>query len=168
MNDAIQLRQATLDDARQVWEWRNEADTRAASFNQESIVYEDHLQWFRQKLGDSQARLLVAVGADKRDVGYARLDLAGEVAEIHVSLDKGHRGRGLGSVFIRVVADYAVKDLRVRRVVAHIRQGNERSVAAFLSAAFAFAGRREIEGTDCVRMVYEPERQSISSQEGRE
>jgi len=155
MSDAIWLRRATLDDAGQLWEWRNEADTRAASFNQEPITYEDHLCWFGERLKDPQVRIFVVVDADHRDIGYARLHLAGDTAEIDVSLDKSRRGKGLGSEVIRGVADYAVRYLKVRRVVARIRPENTRSIAAFKSAAFAVSDGLAEAGTDCVQMVYE-------------
>lgn len=155
MNNSIRLRLATLDDARRLWEWRNEPATRAASFNTAVIEYTDHCRWLEQKISDRNVRFLIAVDSDQNDIGYARLNVIEESAEISLSIDKNHRGKGIGSAFIRAVTDFALDNLKVRRVVARMKTENKVSVAAFLRAGFSIVGRGEIVGAHLTEMVCE-------------
>lgn len=155
MNSQVRLRTATREDAHKLWDWRNESDTRAISFNAEPIAYEDHLRWFEQKISDPNVQFLIAVDADNSDAGYARLDLVDGMAQINLSIDRNRRGRGIGSAFIRVVADFAIRNLSACHVVAYVRPDNERSIGAFRRAGFAVAGTRGIAGVECIEMIYE-------------
>lgn len=155
MSSAIRIRAATLDDAKMLWEWRNEPETRAASFNTQPIGYDEHARWFLKKIADPGTRFLIAADGEGRDVGYARLDIEGDGAEINLSVDKRHRGRGLGAAMIRAASRFAVEELKLRRVVAHIKPDNKASVAAFRRAGFAEKGTRTMGGEGAVEMIYE-------------
>jgi len=155
MSRHISLRPASLEDVRRLYEWRNEAETCAASFNTAPIVYEDHLRWFENKVVDPKTRFLIATLADGRAVGYARFDLKGDEAEIHLSIDKTQRGKGIGTVLIRTAAEFAVTELHVRRVAARIKANNEVSLAAFSRAGFTFMWREEAGGDNIVCLCYE-------------
>src|SRR5262249_14791779 len=48
--DALQLRLATREDAGLLWQWANDPQTRANSFHQESIPWDQHVSWYTAKL----------------------------------------------------------------------------------------------------------------------
>ena len=152
----IRLRKADLNDARQLYDWRNDAETRRASFNTLPIRYEDHLRWLKQKLSDQHVRFLIAMDEENLNLGYARLDLSADQAEISLSLDKHQRGKGIGVAFIQAVTNYAVDDLKGRRVVARIKKSNVISASAFRRAGFRNAAAGERAAGDSIAMVYEP------------
>lgn len=155
LKNTVRLRIATFDDARQLWEWRNEDETRAASFSTKHIPYNDHIRWFEEKLNNENIRFLIALDRNNRSVGYARLDLERDTAEINLTIDKMHRGKGLGSALIQAATEFALNDLKVRCVVAHTRINNDASVAAFHRAGFVIVGTRTISGVESLEMIYE-------------
>lgn len=149
----VRLRPATINDAKLLFDWRNEETTRKASFNTEPLVYEEHLRWYQQKLSDTNVRFLVAVIAKDRDAGYVRLDITGDAAEIHLSMDKQHRGKGIGSVLIKAVSALAATELEVRHLVSYIKADNAIAQAAFQRAGFSLVNRKKVHGVECVEMV---------------
>ena len=135
----IRLRPATGDDARNLWQWRNEPETRAASFSTEPIGYDDHVKWLATKLRDRHVFILIAVGQGEVEIGYVRLDVHGDAAEMSLSLDRAYRGRGLGAGTIRAASEFVVNTLGIQRVTARVRPGNAASLGAFRAAGFAAA-----------------------------
>jgi RimJ/RimL family protein N-acetyltransferase len=150
----VHLRPATAEDAKKIWEWRNETTTRAASYNSEPIPYADHVRWFDQRLAGSGTRFLIAVDRDGQDIGFARLELSGELAEVSLSLDASRRGRGLGMWVIRAASDFALKELRASAVIAHVKLLNNASIRAFTQAGFVVKRHCCIAGTESVEMIY--------------
>jgi UDP-2,4-diacetamido-2,4,6-trideoxy-beta-L-altropyranose hydrolase len=132
----IRLRPATGDDARSLWQWRNEPATRAASFNTEPIAYDEHVKWLATKLRDGNVFILIAVVEGEAEIGYVRLDIHGDAAEMSLSLDRAYRGRGLGSSAMRAATEFAVNTLGIQRVMARVRPGNAASLGAFRAAGF--------------------------------
>lgn len=137
-----------------LWEWRNEPGTRSASYNSKAIPYEDHLRWVQERLGDPQTRLLVALNADGDEVGYARLEINETVAEVSLSVDPQQRNRGFGTALIGSATRFAVKQLGVRSVIAHVKRDNAVSLSAFARAGFVRVTTLKILGQDSVRMIY--------------
>ena len=128
MKKDLYLRQAKSDDARLLYEWRNDPETRAASFHQDEIPYEDHLAWFGKMMKDENRLQFILMDGDT-PVGQIRLDLspagaketgsmtaaacieghknnsAGQQceAEISYAAAPGQRGRGYGTALIRLI-----------------------------------------------------------------
>jgi len=150
MSSRVRLRPAGAADASRLREWRNEAETRAASFVMAPVAWDEHVRWLDRKLADPYARLLIASDEAGAEVGFVRLDADGEDAEISVSIDRGRRGQGIGTEVIRKAAALAFAELGVRRVVAHIKLENSRSLRAFTGAGFA---RSSLGRDDVVELV---------------
>ena len=51
----LYLRPVELSDARLLFQWRNEKETRANSLHSEELVYEDHVRWLENVLGTTKA-----------------------------------------------------------------------------------------------------------------
>ncbi|HLF07214.1 MAG TPA: UDP-2,4-diacetamido-2,4,6-trideoxy-beta-L-altropyranose hydrolase, partial [Thermoplasmata archaeon] len=58
----ISFRRAASGDARLVWEWANDPDTREASFDTAPIPWETHEDWFAKKVVDPECVFLIACG----------------------------------------------------------------------------------------------------------
>jgi RimJ/RimL family protein N-acetyltransferase len=152
----LRLRRATAADAAKLWEWRNEPDTRAASFNSEPIAYGDHVRWLETKLRDRKVFMLIALGEGETEVGYVRLDVHDDAVEVNLSLDRAHRGRRLGTIAIRAATEYAVGALRVRRVTARVKPGNTASIRAFRAAGFTPIAAEQVGGSEWVELEWRP------------
>jgi RimJ/RimL family protein N-acetyltransferase len=131
--------------------WRNEAEVRAASFHTALIAWEEHVRWLHAKLADPNACIMIAADESGEEVGVVRLDASGDAAEISVSIDHRHRGRGIGTAVIREGTALAVREFGVRRVIARLRPENARSLRAFAGAGFARSGEPR---NDVVELVF--------------
>jgi spore coat polysaccharide biosynthesis protein SpsF len=136
------LRPATSLDCDQYFEWANDPEVRANSFNQETIPYDAHVRWFYQKL-DLKDQLWVLTrtktgmahlnqfgdecDCDHIPIGQIRLQQEQDHTEIHYSIAKEHRGKGNG----RRIVQIALSKISTWPVVAQVKQTNRSSRVIF-------------------------------------
>lgn len=141
--DDPRLRRATAADAELLLEWRNDPDTRAASFQQEPIGLEEHRAWLCRRLADHDCALLV-IELDGTPSGSVRLEReASETVEIHIALGPAARGHGLGQWALREASEQAERLLGARLVRARVKSRNEASLRAFRAAGFERVAERD-------------------------
>ena len=131
----VRLRTATPDDAGQLLAWRNDPETRRASFSETEVARADHERWLAETLSRGDRHLYVAV-ADGRDVGTARLDVCGAEAEVSITVAPEWRGRGLATAMLRALTDEAFDRLALSRLVARVKASNPGSRAVFERVGF--------------------------------
>ena len=135
LSSQVRARPATLDDARLLHAWRNDADTRAVSKTSEEISWEDHLRWFQSTLDRDDRHLLVAE-ENGQPVGTVRWDaLPSGDFEVSISLAPHAKGRGLGGHVLRV-GEAAMAAEKVVRLIAVIHQANTPSIQLFKKAGY--------------------------------
>jgi UDP-2,4-diacetamido-2,4,6-trideoxy-beta-L-altropyranose hydrolase len=136
------LRPATSSDCDQYFEWANDPEVRANSFNQEPIQYDVHVRWFYRKL-DFKNQMWVLTKSisntthfadtgcececDHIPIGQIRLQQEQDHTEIHYSIAKEHRGQGNGRRMIQM----ALFEVKTWPVVAQVKQINRASRAIF-------------------------------------
>ncbi|MGH2829375.1 MAG: GNAT family N-acetyltransferase [Actinomycetota bacterium] len=147
----MRLQRATAADSKGVFAWANDPVTRANSASTDPIPWESHSEWFAAKLADPNCSIFIVSDGDE-PVGVVRFDVAGDEAEISVNLAPEARGRGIGSLAIRV----ACAEVPDETVVAYIREENTASQKAFAAAGFTPDGRRVVRGVDMLRFVNAP------------
>ena len=145
----LRLRRATAADSDRLWRWRNDPETRRASFSDAEVPRADHERWLADTLRRGDRRLYVAVEVDT-EVGTARLDLDGGDAVVNVTVAPEWRGRGVATALLRALADEAFTDPGIVRLIARVKAANAASRAAFARAGF----RMETEG-DVTTLVRE-------------
>jgi RimJ/RimL family protein N-acetyltransferase len=151
---ALALRRATAQDAALLFEWANEPQARAMSFSSEPIAWQAHCAWLAQKLADARCLLFVVTEAEGTPVGQVRLDLepAG-VAVISVSVDRRHRGRGIGRRAIELAVAEAVRRVPGIEVHAYLRPDNAASLRAFACAGFGAPIEARYRGNKALRVA---------------
>lgn len=92
----MHLRRATIDDALDVLDWRNDPHTRAMSREAAIVDRQAHLDWFARAVEDP-SRLLLMGEADGDRIGMVRFDRVGETWEVSINVAPRARGRGLGA-----------------------------------------------------------------------
>lgn len=137
----MNLRLATLDDARLLWEWRNDPTVRAYSHNKQPIPWEDHMRWMGARSKDPDCRIWIAeVGGVP--VGQVRYDReagpGGKVGTISFSVAAEHRGKGYGTTILRASRDRAWQELELSAIVGEVKPENFPSRRAFEAAGFAW------------------------------
>ena len=148
----IRLRPAQTQDARLLWRWANDPETRRMSFSTARIPWQSHLAWLDSKLRDPDCQLYVGVTAGEKPVGQVRAELRRRVAVISVSVDHRFRGKGYGSDLIRKAVERLLPDTRVGKIRAFVKPGNRASLSAFEKAGFRTAGRGRVAGQEAIRM----------------
>lgn len=91
----IEIRRATEDDSRNLFEWRNHPSIRAVSRNTELIDWDAHCSWLASVLDDKDKELLIGfIGHES--VGVVRFDKAGRGSEVSIYLvpEAGFTGQG--------------------------------------------------------------------------
>jgi UDP-2,4-diacetamido-2,4,6-trideoxy-beta-L-altropyranose hydrolase len=132
----VTLRTAAPDDCRPVWLWRNDEETRRASFDQAPIDFETHERWFRESLRNPNRKIYIIVSGD-RAVGAVRLDLSGERGTVSIHLAPDCRGHGIGPLALRALCDLAFGPLGLVALGASVKADNRPSLSAFAKAGFA-------------------------------
>ena len=116
------LRPATLEDAKLLFEWRNDPVMRMNARHTGEVLYETHLAWLQDSLGNPLRTLLVAV--DEVPIGTIRFDRLEDGFELSWMIGPQYRGKGLGT---KMIAE-AIKNQRMN-VMADIKNSNLPSIS---------------------------------------
>ncbi len=115
----VTLRPATIKDAKLVYEWRMDPETRKQSHISTKFSWSSHRQWFAKHLSEMKIIQIAKV-----PVGQLR------VCDGLVSIVIGREFRGNG------IAAAALKILRPQSLTAEIKLTNVASIRAFEKAGF--------------------------------
>jgi len=148
----VQVRAATASDEALWLRWANDPATRSASFNMAEIDAADHHQWFKRRLLDPKAWLIVAIDSMGLPLGYVRFDEqpgpnnAPGVLVISLAVDPAVRGQGRSGSILEA----AINHLRQHRMggfelIAEVKPNNEPSKRLFLSCRFQSCSPRRAE-----------------------
>lgn len=120
----IKLRRATAADTRRLFEWRNDAETRAGYENTEPVAWEDYVRWVADALARPDQELWIAE-RDGKPVGIVRIDRRGPgLSELNYTVAPESRGQGIGTEMVRLAVTMAGAD----DLLAVIKAGNEPSI----------------------------------------
>ena len=139
----VTLRPATPEDCRQVWLWRNDEGTRAASFDTSPISFETHERWFHESLRHRDRHVYIVL-VDGQEAGVVRLDVAGARGIVNIHLAPEWRGRGVGPRTLAALEDVAFGSLHLTRMEAEVKAGNPASLAAFQKVGFTLVGGESV------------------------
>jgi len=138
-------RAPTLEDARLLWEWRNDPATRESSRSSAEVPWDDHLAWLADSL-DRADRMLLLVQDEAGPVGTVRWDLArdreGEREwEVSIAVAPQRRRQSLARPLLRAgeealsaMARSSATGVTAYLAVVHI--DNDASVRLFETSAY--------------------------------
>lgn len=106
----LSVHQASLDDARLIYDWRNDPRVRQCSIDQTVLDFDRHVAWFRQKLSSSTSFFLIAKEERGRPVACVRFDCAASSASISIYTDPEQTTRGYGSAALSAALDWLAKE----------------------------------------------------------
>lgn len=116
----MDVRTATMEDAKRLFDWRNDPVTRQMSKNSEPVTWDYHLDWLRKRLALADPRLYI-VEEDGVAVATYRIDGANEIS---YTVAPEFRLRGIASTLLVE----ALK--RHGPLTAHIFRDNSGSIKA--------------------------------------
>ncbi len=144
----ISLRLAGRDDCKDIWLWRNNTDTRKASFDEKRIPFREHERWFNSKIADNNARIYIAEKGTKK-IGVIRFESGNKSIHVNVNLNPVFFGKGFGPAVIKLGSNKFMSEInKARQIIAEIKKDNLIS-----QKAFARAGYRYVSGNS-ERVIY--------------
>jgi RimJ/RimL family protein N-acetyltransferase len=98
MVDHFQIRPATMDDVRLLFEWRNDDLTRRMFKNKDAVRWDDHLDWLDRRLKMDRPNLFV-FELDGKPVATFRID----DNDLSYTVAPEHRNRGIAKLMLTEV-----------------------------------------------------------------
>jgi RimJ/RimL family protein N-acetyltransferase len=135
----MELRRATIDDALDVLDWRNDPDAIAMS-KTGAVDRDDHLRWFPKAIEDQDRLVLIAMEA-KRKLGMVRFDRCGGTWLASINLAPEERGKGYGQAALEGAIRLLIDCIGSCRISAEIRHDNLGSIRIFEKCGFRLIGR---------------------------
>jgi RimJ/RimL family protein N-acetyltransferase len=133
----ISMRVTNRSDVDLYYEWANDELVRKYSFQQDEIQYENHVQWFYNKIDNSHFLFLIFFNQYKSPIGQVRINKNEEEVIIGISVDKNYRGFGYSFKMLRLACQYYFKNYSDNEIFAYIKLENKASIATFKKAGFS-------------------------------
>lgn len=124
------LREATIDDANIILEWRNDPVTREHSFSKDIIDLETHLKWFERKLSDENCFMYILMDGTEK-VGQVRIDKVNDIGEISYMIAPNKRKMGYGKKMLELSENVVSGNIKV--LTGLVETKNEPSKKCFQS-----------------------------------
>jgi RimJ/RimL family protein N-acetyltransferase len=142
---SIRLTPLRSTDADMMFGWINERDTVLFNAPYRPISEIHHRTWFEAIQRDRDAVIFgIRALPDERLVGYCQLvniHWVHRSAELRIRLgEEQDRGHGYGTDAVRMLVDFAFRDLNLRRVVAHVFASNPRAERIYEKVGFGREG----------------------------
>jgi UDP-2,4-diacetamido-2,4,6-trideoxy-beta-L-altropyranose hydrolase len=135
-NLGLDVRLATQNDVRLLWQWRNDPETRARSRDSNEVPWDTHVAWFEKRLADPDTVILMGLSCG-RPVGVVRFDRRScGSAEVSISLASEYRGRGLGRNLLQRGCEYVVHTGFAQVLDAEVKVDNAASQRLFEACDF--------------------------------
>jgi len=134
----VTLKPAATTDCREVWLWRNDDETRRASFDSSEISLETHERWFLNSLQMGDRHMYIVL-ADGQPAGVVRLDVRKRQATVSIHLARERRGQGLGPAALLALDTPAWGELGLDFLFSAFKPENYSSISAFKKAGFSEA-----------------------------
>ncbi len=128
----MNFRLANEIDAKLLFDWANDSDVRNNAINTQLISWEGHLQWFKKRLDSSISKIFI-FQINQQPIGQVRFEFENNAWQIDYSVDKLHRGKGIGKLMIKEILDYFKTN---ESIVAYVKIDNIASAKIFDSLGF--------------------------------
>jgi len=138
MND-VSIKSATEEHSKAIWEWRNDATTRAMFLNQDLVSWVNHQSWYERVQTNNNRHLYVGYTGDIL-FGMVRFDKCenqDHTYEVSINLDPQQRGKGLGKILLtKAIEHFWTQVPDADLILAEIKKENVASKKAFENAGF--------------------------------
>ncbi|MCR5119559.1 MAG: GNAT family N-acetyltransferase [Lachnospiraceae bacterium] len=147
-------------DAKLLYKWANDPDTRAASFKQDEIKWEEHVKWLKDLLADEDRDIFICMDF-LSPIGVVRTakdekDEKKGIISYQVSPDM--RGRGIGVKMLRLLEAKEKEKYTVLR--GEVKPDNEHSINIFKKLGYEQVSADEEKLVFEKDISKEPEKQS--------
>lgn len=127
-------RMAGIEDGQLLFRWKNDPDVRLASFQQNIIPLNEHINWLKETLKKSSI-LIYIVEKNFIPIGMYRLERTNKTATLSISVNPKYRRQGMGKRIIEKMV-LTAKNLGIKKLIAEVKINNLPSNNLFLSSGF--------------------------------
>lgn len=131
----IGIREAIIDDAKILYDWACDPETRQNSFNTKPLEWNDHILWLKDRLMDPSVKIYILHLTNKL-IGVVRFEVD-DTTIISITVAPSLRGMGLGDKLLNVACNKYWED-NASDILAYIKKGNIASQRIFEKAGFTF------------------------------
>ena len=132
----LSVRKANDSDSLLYWYWANDPVVRRNAFNQQTIEWERHQEWF-EYYSKNPGTILLLIESEFSPIGQVRFDWSSSKYIISYSLAKQYRGYGLGEVMLKRAIDYLQQEVPSFTLVGKIKAANTASIKVFKRLDFS-------------------------------
>lgn len=134
----LKFRFADSADVNLLFAWTNEKAVRENSYEQKKIEYNEHLNWFNQKLCSGNCTIYIFIDDEDLPVGQVRIEreVENKQAIAGIIVNANNRGKGYSSEMIKQASlDFFKKNLGFT-ILAYIMKKNISSYKSFMKAGY--------------------------------
>ena len=150
----IKIREATDSDTKLIFNWSNDPLVRAQSFYSNAIEFENHENWFKEKLQNDNSLLLIN-NFGENNIGLVRFELENDKCTVGILIDEKFRGKGFSSLMLINSSTYYFNRFSTP-IFADIKESNTASIRSFEKAGYSFFNKIEVNGFNT--LVYKLEK----------
>ena len=136
-NIELHFRFANEKDTDLYFNWANDETVRVNSYNQEPIVFKNHVKWFHSKLESKDCFFYLFLSQENKPAGQVRIDKSIDEVVTGISVDDRFRGYSLGAKMLIMACDDYLKKHPKAIIAAYIKKENTASLNIFLKAGFS-------------------------------
>ena len=149
----LSFRKATMEDAKQYFEWINDKEVRENSYHSAEIHYEKHIEWFEKKINSINCLMLYFENENKIPIGQVRIEMNDKETVIGISVDAKQRGKSYATQLLIDSTDYFFSLFPEKSISAYIKKENTTSYKNFLAAGFVLEKEEIINGFNSYKMI---------------
>lgn len=133
----LTIRNCIDKDCEYVYILANDRVYRKNSFNSDFIKYDEHLEWFKNSMKNSN-RYIFIVEFDDIDVGQIRIDIIKDNnAEISYVIEEKYRNRGIGTEILTLIKEYINENfINIKKIIGKVKKENIPSRKAFINNGY--------------------------------
>ncbi len=133
---SIKIKQAELQDIKDVWEWWNDSVTREMMKKNEFIGCDEQQTWYEKMVEGKGLSAIIGL-FDSRKIGIVRFCLQKEgIYAVSINLNPELRGKGYGLLLLREAITNLKKTHNVKIIFALIKKINIPAIKTFEKAGF--------------------------------
>jgi len=156
MNEGnLQLRPVTQYDAKMLYDWANDPETRRASFSSDPILWETHTQWLSTILNSDCHHIYIAQDEKGAPVGQIRFETEGTQATLSIVVAPESRGKGYGKKITQAGSTYLFTNPEIQMIHAYVKLDNAASINLFIKTGFREEKETEIKGNPALHFILE-------------
>lgn len=134
----IIIREASLNDAKILFELSNDDRVRENSINTDKIEWENHVNWLKGKIISSNYYIYLFF-YEKNFIGQVKFEIEDKEAIVSISIVFEYRGKKLAVPMLQKGIECISNSAKnVKKIIAYIKPENQSSIKSFNNAGFHF------------------------------